>query len=101
MNCTARKTYRIQANAGVRPTTLPIQSTFESAELVQPHTSPTTGDGFTVMIDGSSIKMGTNAGLLVVGEKMARALTSLMRQYPDFRISDINSDNVHLNTMQK
>jgi hypothetical protein len=84
------ETYRIQANAGVRPTTLPIQSTLESAELVQPHTSPTTGDGFTVMIDGQPAKMGNNADF-VVGEKMARALTSLMRQYPDFRISDINS----------
>ena len=43
-----------------------------------------------VMIDGQPAKMGNNADF-VVGEKMARALTSLMRQYPDFRISDINS----------
>ncbi len=82
--------YRVQANGGVRPTTPAIQSIFDTADLVQPHTSPTTGDGFTVMIENKPAKMGDNADF-VVGEKMARALTAMMKQYPDFRISDINS----------
>ena len=54
----------------------------------------------SLSIDGQPAKMGNNADF-VVGEKMARALTSLMRQYPDFKSPTSTADNAHLNTMQK